>query len=276
MPELPEVETVRKGLLNQCVGHVITAVEVREKKIIRRFTGSLDTFCGAVNGATIADVRRRGKYLIVLLDNAQWLVMHLGMTGKLYVRDADQSVDKHTHILFFLDNGKALHFNDVRRFGGVALWCTDPFLEPPLSLLGPEPLGASFTAAYVYAAAHAHRVAIKTLLLNQHIIAGLGNIYVDEALFAAGIRPRKRSDRLTRKEAQNLVPAIRRILQEAIQAGGSTIRDYRDATGAQGRFQLTHQVYGRGGLPCKTCATPLKKMVVGGRSSVYCPVCQKS
>lgn len=276
MPELPEVETVRLGLLKHLPGHRITDVDIRLEKILRRSDGDAAIFRSALMGQCIADIRRRGKYLLFEMENTQWVLFHLGMTGKLYVKPAGSPIEKHTHIAFHLDNGSMLHFNDVRQFGSVALRCRNPFNVPPLSLLGPEPLEPEFNGNYLFQTSQNHRVAIKTLLLNQHIVAGLGNIYVDEALFAAGVRPRKRSDRITRREANVLTEAIKVILKEAILAGGSTVRDYRNAAGAEGHFQLTHKVYGRGNQPCKTCGTTLQKVVVGGRSSVYCPACQKS
>lgn len=276
MPELPEVETVRRNLEEYLGGHSIETVEVRTDSVIRKPAKDSEKFIAVLQGRIIETIDRRGKYLIFALQENCWLVVHLGMTGKVLVNKKEGDIDKHTHVVFNLDDGNQCHYHDVRKFGGLFLYTTDPYKEAPISKLGLEPFDNGFTAEYLYQVAKGRHIAIKSLLLDQHVVAGLGNIYADEVLFAAGVRPRKASHRLNRSEADRLVVYSRRILDEAIAAGGSTIRDYRDASGKAGQFQLAHKVYGRAGQACYVCGSRLEKVTVGGRTSVYCPKCQRS
>lgn len=275
MPELPEVETVRRSLSAMIVGHTVTAVTVRRAGQVWR-PADPEAFATALTGQSILAIDRRGKQLIVHWSGGYDMVVHLRMTGKLLVRAGAATPDKHDHILWQLDDGRTLVYNDVRTFGGCALWQENPYDHPPLSELGIEPLDTAFDGPWLYDATRGHRATIKGFLLDQHRIAGIGNIYADEALFRAGIRPRKAAGRLTRKESEALATAVRQVLQEAIAAGGSSIRDYVDAHGESGHFQDAHFVYGRGGRPCKVCGTTLKKITVAGRTTVYCPHCQKA
>lgn len=276
MPELPEVEHVRQTLLPLLQGKRIEQVDVRLAKQVWRPQGDAAEFSRRLQGTVIEDMLRRGKYLIMVLSGGQYLVAHLRMTGKLLLKSETVAPDAYTHIIFHFDDCSQLFYHDVRQFGGMALWESSPFEVPPLSGLGVEPLSDAFTVAYLRPILRRKRAAIKSVLLDQHVIAGIGNIYADEALFAAGIRPRKRADRLTIDECTRLVSSIREILAAAITAGGSSVRDYRDGLGASGSYQLNHEVYGRSGKSCKKCGTILKQVRVAGRSSVYCPTCQKS
>ncbi len=276
MPELPEVEHVRRTLLPLLSQRRIVNTTVRLAKQVWRPKGDAAGFSHRLRGAVIEDILRRGKYLIIILSGGQYLVAHLRMTGKLLFKDASAEPDVYTHIVFRLDDGHQLFYHDVRQFGGMALWDSDPFIEPPLCDLGVEPLSDAFTCSYLWPILRRKHTSIKSVLLDQHIIAGIGNIYADEALFAAGIRPRKRANRLTKRECGALIQAIRSILAAAVAAGGSSVRDYRDGLGSSGSYQFHHAVYGRSGQPCKKCGTVLKQVRVAGRTSVYCPTCQKS
>lgn len=275
MPELPEVETVCRGLRRHLLGRTITEVVVRSEAVIHMPGVDGETFARALCGKNIQAVERRGKYIILVLDGC-WLVCHLRMTGKLLVRGEMKEAGKHDHVLFYLDDGCILLYEDVRRFGGFVLSETSPYLSVPLSKLGPEPLTEAFEEEGFYQSCRNRNRPIKSHLLDQGVVAGIGNIYADEILFRAGVRPRKSAARITRAEAATLVTATKVVLEEAVQAGGSTIRDYVDSDNRRGAFQLKHQVYGRAGEPCRRCGSVLKSVTVGGRSSVYCPHCQKS
>ncbi|MDU1028251.1 MAG: bifunctional DNA-formamidopyrimidine glycosylase/DNA-(apurinic or apyrimidinic site) lyase [Clostridiales bacterium] len=276
MPELPEVETVRRGLASSLTGAVITAVEVNLLKQVRRPRGDARAFAEGLTGRRILAIDRRGKYLIFSFAEGCWLLAHLGMSGRLLVKDGSAEVAPHTHIVLRFDKGLALHYQDVRQFGGMAFWTTDPFQAAPLVHLGPEPFSAAFSAAWLYKKSRGRKIAVKSFILNQRILAGVGNIYADEALFRAGIRPRKAAGRLSRADCTRLQKAIQAVLEEGIAAGGSSIRDYVAADGHTGSFQMAHAVYGRKGAPCPHCGQLLKGVLVGGRSSVYCPHCQSS
>lgn len=274
MPELPEVETVCRGLRAQILGRRIEGVEVRNAAVIHQNLAP-EEFAARLRGRSICGVERRGKYILLVLDDG-WLVCHLRMTGKLLVCPQTQTPNKHTHLIFLLEGGLALHYNDVRRFGGFTWSDSDPRALAPLSALGLEPLEEDFDAAYLYASARGRKRPVKSHILDQGVVAGIGNIYADEILFRAGVRPKKSAARLTKAECAAIVRATKEILAEAICAGGSTIRDYVDSSMRAGSFQLAHQVYGRAGKPCYSCGSILKSVTVGGRSSVYCPHCQKS
>lgn len=274
MPELPEVETVCRGLRAHLPGRRITRVIVRSQDVIHQPLSAED-FAGALTGQRFCKIERRGKYILLVLDGG-WLVCHLRMTGKLLVRDGEAAPGKHTHVIFALDDGTQLFYDDVRRFGGFTFSHDDPCKQPPLAELGPEPLSQAFDADAFRTTCRGRRRPVKAHLLDQHVVAGIGNIYADEILFRAGVRPRKSAARLTGKECAAIVSATKDVLREAIAVGGSTIRDYVDSEMHAGSFQLAHQVYGRAGKPCLRCGTILKSVSVGGRSSVYCPHCQKS
>jgi formamidopyrimidine-DNA glycosylase len=268
MPELPEVETIRCSLLGN-VGAVIKDIEFRRTDIIKL----QDFEPASVIGYYIRDIRRRGKYLILDLEPGYTLVVHLGMTGRFYMQNEDTEISEpHVHMIVYLDNGYKLVYMDARRFGGVR-FLTDP--ECIFCRMGREPLSAEFTDRYLQEICRDRKVAIKTLLLNQNCIAGIGNIYADEALFDARIRPDRPAGTLRPAEIKRLRKAIVKVLQASIAQRGTTFRDFRDGYNKSGEFQELLQVYGKNGCPCNICGQTLKKEIIGGRSSHFCEHCQK-
>lgn len=275
MPELPEVETVCRTLTPHLVNRHIMKTVVLNQQVVHHSKEDGAAFSRAVEGALIKEIARRGKYILLVLDHG-WVVCHLRMTGKLLVKERAYQPQKHDHLVLYLEDGKQLVYEDVRRFGGLSYYEACPNQQLPLAKLGPEPLSDSFDGEYLYQRCQNRKKPIKSFILDQSIVAGIGNIYADEILFRAGIRPLKSAYRLRKVECERLAQATKEVLSEAILAGGSTIRDYVNSDAQEGSFQLSHRVYGRAGAPCVTCGTPLKRLVVGGRSSVYCPCCQKS
>ena len=268
MPELPEVETIARGLAKRVTGDRIESVWLGEKPEPLKSTAA--EIVAVLEGARIAAVRRVGKHMVVDLERgrkrAQWIV-HLGMTGSMRVAQPAHEMAKHTHLVARLASGRELRFEDPRRFGRLAV-VREAFHAP-----GSEPLEVSFDD---FAALFRHRrTPIKSALLNQKLLSGVGNIYADESLARAGVRPRRRAVSLTRNDLRRLYDELRAVLKEAIRAGGSSVSDYVDAEGKKGFFQLQHRVYGREGEPCLVCKTPIKKIVVAGRGTHYCPRCQK-
>lgn len=289
MPELPEVETIARGVDARVRGRRITSVWMGSKA--EPFKSAPDDIAHALTGSTIQRVHRVGKHVVVDLERAegsavwrgQWLV-HLGMTGRLLVCRPDVAVPLHTHAIVKLDDDREIRFVDPRRFGRLeVLDLAQPSASekkgPTLTAAngftgrGQEPLAISMDA--FHALFHKRRTPIKSALLNQSLLHGVGNIYADESLFRAGIRPRRQAARLTARELGQLRAALQGVLKEAIALGGSSVSDYVDADGAKGFFQLEHKVYLRTGKPCLMCGTPIRKIVVGGRSAHYCPKCQK-
>jgi formamidopyrimidine-DNA glycosylase len=285
MPELPEVETVRRGLEPVMAGVRIAAVEQRRHDL--RFPLPAN-FAARLEGRKVLHVNRRGKYLIVSLDNGEALIMHLGMSGHFRVSPSPPRQGRgnaaHDHIVFRMENGARITYNDPRRFGYMDLIAESELERHPLfAKLGPEPLGNTFTPAYLAERALGRAIDLKAFLLDQHTVAGLGNIYVSEALHRAGLSPNRgarslamRSGKPTER-AERLVPAIRAVLKEAIAAGGSTLRDHRRTDGELGYFQHSFQVYGREGEPCrrKGCTGIIRRIIQGGRATFYCSVCQR-
>jgi len=269
MPELPEVEIFARELRSDLVGQRVTTVEVRWPAIVASHPP--DAFAALLLGTHILDVARRGKYLLFPLSTGETLIVHLRMTGRFFLAPSPQR-GKHVHVLMALSNGKWLHYQDVRKFGRFYLE-EDPqrFLGP----LGPEPLDPTWTAALFWRALQKHRLPVKAALLNQRIVAGLGNIYADEALFAAGIDPRRPANALSREDVLRLQTAIRRLLAAAIRARGSSVRDYLPPNGVPGTFRAQHQVYHHTGEPCPRCGTPLQRVRISGRSTHFCPHCQR-
>jgi formamidopyrimidine-DNA glycosylase len=271
VPELPEVETIARGLAKRVAGDVIESVWLGSKP--EPLKSSAADIEEALHSKKILNVRRSGKHIVFDLgksgrssgaESAQWIV-HLGMTGQLLVCAADSEVAKHTHAVLRLVSGRELRFIDPRRFGRLAV--LENFTPP-----GSEPL--TISAADFMALFRARKTPIKSALLNQKLLSGVGNIYADEALYRAGVRPRRRAASLTTDEFRRLHRALRQVLSEAIRLGGSSISDYVDSDGREGFFQLKHRVYGREGQPCRRCATAIKRLVIAGRSSHYCPQCQ--
>ena len=271
MPELPEVETVARGLSQVMVGRTFTGVTVRWPRTIAR--PAVDQFARRIVGRQVLAVGRRGKYVRMTLDEG-YLLIHLKMSGRLRVASADQVPDKHVHTVFDLDNGEQLWFRDVRKFGRVYL-VDQP--EEVTGALGPEPLEDAFTLADFRTRLSRRSGRLKSLLLNQEFLAGLGNIYADEALFAARLHPLRRADSLTADEQRWLYEAIRAVLSRAVANRGTTLDDqgYTDAEGRAGGYQDQIAVYGRTGAPCLVCQTPIERIVVGGRSTHFCPRCQR-
>ena len=287
MPELPEVETVRRGLLSSLEGHRITHALARRPDL--RFPLPQD-FARRLEGARVLSLRRRAKYMLAELDTGETLVMHLGMTGRFEIAAHDGTLkpgafalkapegEKHAHVVIDTDAGRRLTYFDARRFGFMDLIETAAQGRHPwFAAMGPEPLGPDFTAAYLADALQGRSQAIKTLLLDQRIVAGLGNIYVCEALHRARISPLKDGGKVAKAKLGPLVETIRLVLEDAIAAGGSTLRDFQAADGSLGYFQHSFKAYGREDQPCLApgCRGVIRRKVQGGRSTFYCAECQK-
>ncbi|PTM58113.1 DNA-formamidopyrimidine glycosylase [Desmospora activa] len=274
MPELPEVETVKQTLEVLIVGKTIEEVTVDLPRIIQEPPDPA-LFRELLRGRTVTGVGRRGKFLRIFLD--PWvLVSHLRMEGRYSVTSKDESIAKHTHVRFRFMDGTELRYNDVRQFGTMHLYRRGEDLKrPPLNKLGPEPLSDEFTVEVLRERLAKRKAAVKAVLLNQAVVSGLGNIYVDEALFAAGIHPERSVQDLTEEETKQLYAAIRSTLQKAVEAGGSSVRSYVNGNGEMGMFQLQIQVYGRKGEACHRCGEPIQKTVVAGRGTHFCSLCQR-
>lgn len=283
MPELPEVETVKAGIAPIMAGQVIALAEVNRPDLRWPFP---ENMADRLTGRRVLGLRRRSKYILVDLDIGETLLIHLGMSGRMLVSGAAQGVfyhphpapAKHDHVVLHMDGGARITFNDARRFGAMDLMPTatqdDHWL---IRDLGPEPLGNGFDETYLVARLKARNTPIKSALLDQRIVAGLGNIYVCEVLFRAGIDPRRKAGQIAARRVASLVPLIRDVLNEAIAAGGSSLRDYRQSDGELGYFQHGFQVYDREGAPCVTpdCGHPISRIVQSGRSSFFCAQCQR-
>ena len=278
MPELPEVETVRRGLLPVMQGQRILRADINRPDL--RFALPL-RMKDRLEGAVVQSLRRRSKYILADLSSGETLLIHLGMSGRILI--SGQTIgafhhdhpapQKHDHVVFHMENGARITFNDARRFGAMDLMDTATAATHPLmAALGPEPLGNDFHETYLSQRLAGRKTPIKSALLDQRNIAGLGNIYVCEVLFRAKIHPARAA---ADTDAAPLVPLIRQVLTEAIAAGGSSLKDYRQTDGELGYFQHRFQVYDRAGAPCVTCGTPIGRLVQSGRSSFYCPNCQR-
>jgi formamidopyrimidine-DNA glycosylase len=271
MPELPEVETTRRGLAPHVEGHKVTAVRVYDHRL--RWPVPPDLGKRLV-GHKIDRVERRSKYLLFRVGPST-LIVHLGMTGSLRVYKRVPERRPHDHLDFEFDSGMTLRYHDPRRFGAV-LWAETKAADHPLlSNLGPEPLTAAFNADHLFAATRNRRTGIKQVIMDSQVVVGVGNIYANEALFHAGIRPTRSANRISRQRLAKLVDAIRETLTDAIAKGGSTLRDYVDSNGQPGDFQLGYHVYGRSGVACRICATPITTVRTGGRATFYCARCQR-
>lgn len=270
MPELPEVETTRRGIEPYLLHRIVTAVTLRAVKLRLPLD---QTLCSVLPGQTFRKITRRGKYLLLQMDQGT-LLIHLGMSGHLHLAASEAPAGKHDHFELTLNNGALLRLNDPRKFGTV-LWLEgDPGCHPLLKGLGPEPLEDEFTAEYLFALACKRTVAIKLLLMNSRLVVGVGNIYANEALFHAGISPQRPAGSLTLVECIRLVAAVKAVLAEAIERGGTSLRDYHDVAGNPGYFGLNLHVYGREGEECHACKAPLRQSRLGGRATCWCPVCQ--
>ncbi|MYL20011.1 DNA-formamidopyrimidine glycosylase [Halobacillus litoralis] len=273
MPELPEVETVRKTLKHLTLGKEIQDVSVFWGNIIKE-PKDPRAFGDLLRGQSIQDIDRRGKFLIFHLDDIA-LVSHLRMEGKFGVYDGTLEKPKHTHVIFHFTDGTELRYNDVRKFGTMhAFKKGEEALNKPLVQLGPDPFDEAFTLDYFHQKLLKTSRNMKAVLLDQSIVAGLGNIYVDEALFRAGLHPERMASTLTREEAESIREASIAVILEAIEQGGTTIRSYLNSQGEIGMFQQKLQVYGRQDMECRNCGTSIVKTKVGGRGTHVCPVCQ--
>jgi formamidopyrimidine-DNA glycosylase len=271
MPELPEVETTRRGITPHVTGRSVAHLLVREPRL--RWPVPRELIEG-LPGQTIEAVGRRGKYLL-LKTAAGTVLVHLGMSGSLRVIEATAAAGPHDHVDIIFTDGRALRLRDPRRFGSL-LWTTHPPEEHPLLRdLGPEPLGGEFSGDYLFNASRGRRVAVKLFLMNSHVVVGVGNIYASEALFLAGIHPLRAAGRIGRERYHRLAAAIRRVLNESITAGGTTLRDFTNGVGEPGYFAIQLRVYGRGGKPCSRCHHSIREIRQGQRSTFYCPVCQR-
>ncbi|MFC3883201.1 DNA-formamidopyrimidine glycosylase [Bacillus songklensis] len=274
MPELPEVETVRRTLLKLAKGKTIQDIKVLWPNIVKK-PEEVQQFRDALIGQRIYDVGRRGKFLKIYLDDYV-LVSHLRMEGRYGLYEREEPYDKHTHVFFEFTDGTELRYRDVRKFGTMHLFKKgEEELSPPLAQLGPEPFSDQFTPAALYEQLQKTNRKIKAVLLDQKAVVGLGNIYVDEALFRAGIHPERTANQLNKEEVTKLHQEIVETLKEAVEKGGSTIRTYVNTQGEIGMFQLQLFVYGKKGEACQRCGTAIEKMVVSGRGTHICPQCQR-
>ena len=274
MPELPEVETVLRGLEPAMLGQKIIQADIRREGLRWPFP---DRMAQRLEGQRVELLQRRAKYILLDLNGGETLIIHLGMSGRMLISDGDDLV-KHDHVVLDMENGKRITFNDARRFGMMDLCPTATIFEHRmLKGLGPEPLGNGFYAEYLTVRFNGRKMPIKSALLDQKIVVGLGNIYVCEALWRAGINPTRKACDVTPQKIALLVPTIRDVLNEAIESGGSSLKDYRQANGQLGYFQHSFAVYGREGELCKTdgCGQKIVRIVQSGRSTFYCPKCQK-
>lgn len=270
MPELPEVETSRRGIAPWLEGMRVNDVVVRERRLRWPVPAEVDRL---LPGEIIHSIRRRAKYLLFDTD-AGVLLLHLGMSGSVRIIDHSEPAAKHDHVDIVIEDGKALRFRDPRRFGSM-LWTSDASKHPLLRDLGPEPLGPNFDGDYLWRAARGRRISIKQFIMNASIVVGVGNIYASESLFLAGIHPLRRADRVALPRMLRLATSIRSVLQQAIKAGGTTLRDFYNGDGEPGYFRQQLGVYAREDEPCRRCGTPIAALVLGQRSTFYCKRCQR-
>ncbi|MFA6902273.1 MAG: bifunctional DNA-formamidopyrimidine glycosylase/DNA-(apurinic or apyrimidinic site) lyase [Gallionellaceae bacterium] len=271
MPELPEVETTLRGLSPHLSGQRIKQVTIRNPHLRWPIPDNLP---GILRTQTIHSLQRRAKYLLLQCDSGT-LILHLGMSGSLRVLPANTPAEKHDHFDLLLHNGTLMRLRDPRRFGAVLWHAGDIAQHPLLSALGPEPLLDDFSAGYLYRATRKRSASVKQVIMDSHVVVGVGNIYASESLFHAGIRPQLAASKLSLPRCARLVQTIRDTLTASIAQGGSTLRDFTDSNGKPGYFQQSYMVYGRAGEPCRICGTAIKQIVQGQRSTYYCSGCQK-
>lgn len=271
MPELPEVETTCRGIAPYIEGQIVKQVIVRQPKLRWPVPEALNQ---TLTGLSIQSVSRRAKYLL-FFTTAGTVILHLGMSGSLRIMSSDQAAGKHDHIDFIFNEGTLLRFNDPRRFGAV-LWTGEPVEEHPLLKdLGPEPLLPDFNSELLYSLSRNRKIAVKSFIMDSHIVVGVGNIYANEALFMAGIHPARQAGKVSLMRYQKLAECIRVVLRQAIQQGGTTLRDFVNEAGKPGYFQQQLRVYGRSGLSCVSCNQPLTEIRIANRSTVFCGNCQR-
>jgi len=271
MPELPEVETTRRGIAPSLTGHTVARLIVRDRRLRWPVPEGIES---ALSGERVLSVDRRAKYLL-FRTGAGTAIAHLGMSGSMRIVSAQTAVKKHDHFDLVMQSGDIVRFNDPRRFGCLLWTAGDPENHSLLQNLGPEPLGPDFTAAYLHKKCRDRRIAIKAHIMNAAIVVGVGNIYANEALFIAGIHPRRAAGRIALARIERLVEAIKFVLDRSIQLGGTTLRDFYGGSGQPGYFRQQLQVYGRNGEPCRECERPIRLAVIGQRSTFYCTSCQR-
>jgi len=272
MPELPEVETTRRGIDPHITGKIIREVIIRRSDLRQPVTPGMD----AITGLRVLRVRRRSKYLLIDIEHGSTLLVHLGMSGSLRITLESDEWRRHDHLGITFTRNIQLRYHDPRRFGLVLLFPSGAESSHPLlEKLGPEPLDTAFTSEILSTACRGRSTTIKQIIMDAHVVVGVGNIYASEALFRAGIRPRTRASRLSRPRLEKLVTAIRQVLREAIEQGGTTLRDFVNSNGQPGYFRQRLFVYDRRGDPCRTCGTPIQHAAIAQRSSYWCPTCQK-
>lgn len=270
MPELPEVETTKRGITPHIIKRAVSAVRIRQRQL--RWPVP-DTLAAELTNATIESITRRGKYLL-FNSTPGTVIVHLGMSGSLRLVPAQTNPEKHDHVDFVFGE-ICLRLRDPRRFGAVLWTRDDPLEHPLLSSLGPEPLGPEFSGQWLFDISRRRSIAVKTLIMDSRAVVGVGNIYANEALFLAGISPRRAAGRVSASRYEILADSIRTVLEQAIQQGGTTLRDFVNESGKPGYFQQTLNVYGRDGAKCPRCGTQIRALRIGQRSSFLCPSCQR-
>ncbi len=275
MPEMPEVEIIRRYLDKMAAGKTIMDLDIRLPRMIK--WPDTEGFRALVTGRTIKAMNRRGKYLLLELDNGSEVVFHLRMTGRLVYEPTGKTSDSHARVIFHLQGGASLVYGDTRTLGTIhGIRPEERAMLKGLAEMGPEPLSAEFTPAYLYETASKRKVAIKSFLLNQKYIGGIGNIYADEALFLAGIHPLRPAQSLSREECGRLWESVNKVIAAGIEDGGTTFRDYQNGEGGQGSHQEHLYIYGRKGEPCRSCGSSVERITVGGRGTHFCPKCQEA
>lgn len=269
MPELPEVETSRRGIEPHIINTRVTRVIVRNRSLRWPISKTVDR---QLLGETIRSVTRRAKYLLINTDSGS-AILHLGMSGSVFIVDRNTAAGVHDHVDIEFDSGKTMRFRDPRRFGSLH-WSKTPLQHKLLKSLGPEPLGDDFEASYLWEKSRGRRVSVKQFIMNAQVVVGVGNIYASEALFLACINPRRAAGRISLQRYERLVAAIKEVLTNAIKAGGTTLRDFYGGDGEPGYFQQQLEAYGREGEPCRRCDAPITAIVQGQRSTYYCKQCQ--
>ncbi len=270
MPELPEVETTRRGLAPLVTAHRIARLTVRERRLRWPIARGLNA---RLAGCEVVALKRRGKYLLFELDRG-CLLVHLGMSGNLRYLPETVPLRTHDHFDIELEGGALLRYNDPRRFGSLH-FTTAPERHPLLRDLGPEPFADEFTGEYLWRTSRGRQTAIKTLIMNGHVVVGVGNIYANEALYRAGIHPARPAARVSRARFERLCAEIRNVLEDALRSGGTTLRDFVGGDGQPGYFRQSLAVYERDGQPCQVCGTAIRRRVLGQRASYFCPTCQR-
>ncbi len=271
MPELPEVETTRRGIAPHVLNKTISEVVIRQHQLRWPVLKSLNN---KLSGQRILQLDRRAKYLIFHFQQGGML-LHLGMSGSLRVLNRSVPADKHDHVDIILCDNRCLRFRDPRRFGSIHWTAQAPLQHRLLRRLGPEPLSELFTAEHLYGRSRKRSRSVKTFIMDSHIVVGIGNIYASEALFASGIHPKRKAGNVSLSRYRSLTHAIKCVLHEAVEKGGTNLRDFVNSDGAPGYFSHELNVYGRGGEPCKQCLTTIKQVRLGQRSTYYCPKCQR-